>query len=97
MHRRSAVCCGVITTGNCGALCSPSRCGARLDGRTNGAHRARYRLVDIYDLLNGFKRVPDEIAAERGVPGSICASGVETNWNKRSGRWREARSIVRNR
>src|SRR5271170_5070782 len=33
----------------------------------------------------------------RGVPGSICASGVETNWNKRSGRWREARSIVRNR
>src|SRR5271156_5114144 len=36
-------------------------------------------------------------ASRCGVPGSICASGVETNWNKRSGRWREARSIVRNR
>jgi probable HAF family extracellular repeat protein/YD repeat-containing protein len=32
-----------------------------------------------------------------GVPGSICASGGETNWNKRSERWREARSIVQNR
>jgi hypothetical protein len=32
-----------------------------------------------------------------GVPGSICASGGETNWNKRSGRWREERSIVQNR
>src|SRR5271155_1149219 len=37
------------------------------------------------------------VSPNGGVPGSICASGVETNWNKRSGRWREARSIVRNR
>ena len=36
-------------------------------------------------------------SSQRGVPGSICASGGETNWNKRSGRWREARSIVQNR
>ena len=32
-----------------------------------------------------------------GVPGSICARGGEPNWNKRSGRWREERSIVQNR
>jgi hypothetical protein len=42
-------------------------------------------------LTNTFKTIP------LGVPGSICASGGETNWNKRSGRWREARSIVQNR
>ena len=38
-----------------------------------------------------------KISRDVGVPGSICASGGETNWNKRSGRWREARSIVQNR
>jgi hypothetical protein len=39
----------------------------------------------------------DPPTASPGVPGSICASGGETNWNKRSGRWHEERSIVQNR
>ncbi len=36
---------------------------------------------------------PGEIV--RGVPGSICTSGSETNWNKGSRTGHEARSIVR--
>jgi tetratricopeptide (TPR) repeat protein len=36
-------------------------------------------------------------AGESGVPGSICASGSETNWNERSRRWHEGRRIVQSR
>jgi peptidoglycan/LPS O-acetylase OafA/YrhL len=42
-----------------------------------------YRGVQLFFMISGF-----------GVPGSICASGGETDWNKLSGRWREARRKI---
>jgi hypothetical protein len=31
------------------------------------------------------------------VPGFFCTSGVDTNWDQRSGIWHEGRSIVQSR
>jgi hypothetical protein len=36
-------------------------------------------------------------ACALGVPGFFCTSGVDTNWEQRSGIWHEGRSIVRSR
>ena len=63
----------------------------------------RYTQLNIPIIPTGLKFVSEEMPGGGdllgfyGVPGSICASGGETNWNKRSGRWREARSIAQNR
>src|SRR5271156_4864734 len=53
----------------------------------------RAQLLQMLYSVRSERLLMEEI----GVPGSNCARGGETNWNKRSGRWREARSIVQNR
>jgi len=43
----------------------------------------------ILERLNALVK-PDDV----GVPGFFCTSGVDTNWDQRSGIWHEGKSIV---